>query len=402
MPNLRFAPDFSIGINGQTVPAALRASATSVTFESGLEGSARVEIDLVNENLRWLDHSLLKLDNDLVLRIGYNPDPLVQVFAGQIVGHDASFPASGVPTIRVVAQDRMQNLQEGTKTRWFAIPIPTVGNFALPDTAVASIVSLENALIPIMDPVGAALSVLLGGVGTMVSAGDTDTAQKVIRHQAEESDYDFLERISKENGWEMIVDHSGPLGGHQLHFFCPLNNLNPDVTLKYGQSLIEFTPRISKVGQLASVTAMVWVAAIKTQFAVSVGWDWDRMSLSLDIRPSFTPMGSGPSDLMIKKPVTLVSAPREIISELIPKLNKRLTGTGSTIGDPRIRPGIVMKLEGLGSEFGGYYRVTSATHTIDSNGYRTSFEVRKEIWFGSIPLLEQGSVPLTIKGPFGG
>lgn len=402
MPNLRFAPDFSLSINGQTVPVALRASTTSVRFESGLEGSARVEIDLVNENMRWLDHPLLKLDNDLLLKIGYNPDPLIQVFDGQIVGHDASFPSSGVPTLRVVAQDRMQTLQEGTKTRWFAIPIPTVGNFALPDTAVAGIVSLENALIPIMDPVSAALSVLLGGAGAVVSAGDTDTAQKVIRHQAEESDYDFLERISKENGWEMIIDHSGPLGGHQLHFFCPLNNLTPAVTLKYGQSLIDFTPRISKVGQLVSVSAMVWVPAIKTQFAVTVGWDWDRMSLSLDIRPSFTPLGSGPSDLMIKKPVTPVSAPREIISELIPKLNKRLTGSGSTIGDPRIQAGIVMKLEGLGEEFSGFYRVTSATHSIDSSGYRTSFEVRKEIWFGSIPLPEQGSVPLILKGPFGG
>lgn len=401
MTDLRFAPDFSISINGQAVPATLRASATSVSLQSGLEGSARVEIDLVNENLRWLDHSLLRLDNDLVLRLGYAPDPLEQVFAGQIVGHDARFPSSGVPTLRVAAQDRLHTLQEGTKARWFAIPIPTVGNFALPDTAVAGIVSLENGLIPIFDPVGAALSVLLGGAGTVVSAGDADTAQKVIRHQAGESDFDFLQRIAKENGWEMIIDPAGPLGGYQLRFMSPLDHLTPDVTLKYGQSLIDFSPRISKVGQLISVTAFVWVAAIKTKFAVTVGWDWDRMSLSIDIRPAFTPMGKGPSDLLIKKPVTPVSAPREIISELIPRLNQRLTGSGSTIGDPRIRPGSVMKLEGLGQEFGGYYRVTSATHTIDASGYRTSFEVRKEIWFGSIPLPEQGAAPLTIQGPFG-
>lgn len=401
MANLRFAPDFSIGINGQAVPAALRASVNSVSLQSGLEGSARVEIDLLNENLRWLDHALLRLDNDLVVKIGYAPDPLEQVFAGQIVAHDASFPAGGVPTLRVVAQDRLERLQEGTKARWFAIPVPTVGNFALPDPAVAGIVSLEHGLIPIFDPVGAALSVLLGGVGAVVSAGDADTAQKVIRHQAEESDFDFLQRIARENGWEMMIDPAGPLGGHQLRFLSPLDHLTPEVTLKYGQSLIDFAPRISKVGQLISVTALVWVAAIKTKFAVTVGWDWDRMSLTIDIRPAFTPMGMGPSALLIKKPVTPVSAPRVIIGELIPRLNQRLTGSGSTIGDPRIKPGIVMKLEGLGREFGGFYRVTSATHAIDGSGYRTQFEVRKEIWFGSIPLVEQGAVPLTITGPFG-
>ncbi len=56
-----------------------------------------------------------------------------------------------------------------------------------------------------------------------------------------------------------------------------------------------------------------------------------------------------------------------------------------------------MQLEGVGEQFGGLYRVTSATHTIDGGGYRTSFEVRKEIWFGSIPLLEQGAVPVPVR-----
>jgi uncharacterized protein len=44
--------------------------------------------------------------------------------------------------------------------------------------------------------------------------------------------------------------------------------------------------------------------------------------------------------------------------------------------------------------------VTSATHSIDSGGYRTGFEVRKEIWFSAIPLVEQGAVPVGISVPF--
>ena len=48
-------------------------------------------------------------------------------------------------------------------------------------------------------------------------------------------------------------------------------------------------------------------------------------------------------------------------------------------GDPRIRAGAVVRLDNLGPDFSGDYRVTSATHTIDTGGYRTTFEVRKEI-----------------------
>jgi hypothetical protein len=39
----------------------------------------------------------------------------------------------------------------------------------------------------------------------------------------------------------------------------------------------------------------------------------------------------------------------------------------------------VIRLDGLGPDFSGDYRVTSATHSIDAGGYRTSFQVRKEI-----------------------
>ena len=46
----------------------------------------------------------------------------------------------------------------------------------------------------------------------------------------------------------------------------------------------------------------------------------------------------------------------------------------------------MLGIEAVGDEFGGLYRVTSSTHTIDGSGYRTSFEARKEVWFGSIPL----------------
>ena len=400
MANLRFAPEFSIRINGSQVPAALRASISGVTLQTGLEGADRVDLQIVNENLRWLDDSLLKLDNDLTLLMGYAPDPLEQLFVGEIVSHSATFPASGTPMLTVSAQDRMNNLTEGTKARWFAIPTPMVGNFPLPDPLVAGIVSLENGLIPIIDPVGAALSIILGQVETMASAADPDSAQRLIRKQEDETDYDFLKRLSAENGWEMFIEHSGPLGGSQLRFQSPLDRLTPEVTLKYGHSLIDFTPRISKVGQLVSVTVYVWVAPIKTTFTVTVGWDWDRMALTIDIRPAVLQMQSGPSRVIIREPVTVASAPRQIIKELIPRLNQRLTGSGSTVGDPRIRAGTVLRLEGLGAQFGGLYRVTSATHTIDASGYRTRFNVRKEIWFGSIPLADQGAVPIKVKAPF--
>jgi hypothetical protein len=401
--NPHYAPELRLSIDKEPIPAAMRGSVTRLSLQTGLGVSDRVEIGLANDGLRWLDHPLLALDKELAVSLGYAPDALEQLFVGEIVAHDATFPSGGIPSLSVVAQDRLGRLREGTKERWLAVPIPTVGNFPLPDTAIADIVALEHGLVPIMEPVGAAISALLGAAAAAGSS-DAQEMQALVRKQGAEaggeSDFDFLSRVSQENGWELKIDHSGPLGGLQLRFFSPLGHLAPEVKLKYGASLLEFRPRISKVGQIVSVTVFVWISQIKTKFAVTLGWDWDSMALTISVSPSFTPTGSGPSDVVVAEPVTVLSAPRKILTELVPKLNQRLTGSGSCVGDPRIIAGTVLQLEGLGQQFGGLYRVVSATHTIDGSGYRTSFEVRKEIWFGSIPLPEQGALPIKLSAPF--
>jgi hypothetical protein len=86
------------------------------------------------------------------------------------------------------------------------------------------------------------------------------------------------------------------------------------------------------------------------------------------------------------------------MSELLPRLNNRLTGSGGSPGDLRIKAGRVIDLEGLGDQFSGLYRITSATHSLDGSGFRTNFQARKEIWFGSIPLPKDPSKLLRVQG----
>ncbi len=387
-----YAPAFAVEINGSPVPAALRASITSVTFQDGLNGSDRVELQIVNEGLRWLDHPLLALDNTLSLRMGYAPDPLKQVFSGEILAHDASFPSSGTPTLTVVAQDFLQRTTIGTKKRWFGYTV-NKEDFPISDKSVIERVSGENNLIPMVGLVGGALSAILGGI-ELAAADDKVARQKLIRKQADESDFDLLKRLANENGWDMFIDHSDPLGGRKIRFQSPLDRLFPEVTLAYGRSLIDFTPRISNIGLVAAVTVNVWIKQIKTSLSITLGWDWDRMALTLDVNTGGGSTKTSASIALIEEPLTLASAPRVLVSRLLPRLNERLAGSGTTIGDLRLAAGGVVKLEGLGMQFGGLYRITGAKHTIDGSGFRTSFDVRKEIWFGSIPLPEQGAVPV--------
>lgn len=396
MDRARFAPEFDLLLNGQVIPAELRASVLSVRCQTGYEGLDEVEITLANEKLRWLDSRLFALDMPLTLKVGYAPGPLMQVFDGDIVAHGATFSGGGMPTMTVTAHDRRHNMSDGKKVRWFAIPLPCPGNLPLPDIATASIVTLENLMIPIFDPVGAALAILLGGVDAFVAVTDPGSAQKVIRKQDNESDYDFLNRIAAQNGWDILVEHDGPVGGHALRFTSSLDHLQTDFTFGWGRSLIDFSPRISKVGQLFTVGGFIWIAAIKMTFTATLGFDWDRKSFSLAIYPGAVPIGMKPGDYMIEEPLTVTSLPRKLVSELIPRLNKRLTASGTVLGEPNLRAGNVIRIEGAGVEFGGLYRATSVTHTIDGGGFRTSFGARKEVWFGTIPERDQGAIPVRV------
>lgn len=383
----RYAPNFTITLNGDPIPQAMRACITRLNYQDGLDGADRVEVILANESLRWLDHPLLQVDTEFRLEIGYAPNPLHEVFVGEITGVNATFPAGGMPTLTIVAHDFLQRLARSTKDRAFAMNIPCIGTFPLPDPYVAMLVSATNLLIPAMDPIGAAVSFL-----TLLIAYAIDPleAQRSIRLQTAQSDFDFLGQVAKENGWEMSIDHTQAPRGYVLRFQFLLRDYSANMTLKWGDSLIDFTPKITTVGQVAAVSTRIWIPSIKMEFVVTLGWDWDRAAFDLQIYP-----GIGNFDALAstgKKTSTLridalgpAVAPKTLVSELLPRLNNRLTASGSTVGDPRIRSGIVIDFDGLGDEFGGRYRVTNATHTFDGSGYKTSFDVRKEVWFNSIP-----------------
>lgn len=382
-----YAPNFSLHVAGEPLPTAMRASITSIRHQDGMQGADRVELTLANDRLQWLDHPLLQPDTPLELYLGYAPDPLERVFVGEITGVETTFPSSGMPTVRVVAHDFLQRLTTGTKDRAFALSLPCIGKFPLPDPDVAALVSGTNLLIPAVDPAGAALSFLTLLVAYAI---DPIEAKQSIRIQQGQSDFDFLSGLTKDNGWEMYIDHTQAPQGYVLRFQFLVQDYSASTRLQWGGSLIDFTPRISTVGQVAAVATRIWISSIKTELVIVLGWDYDRGAFDLQVYPGLGDMDSLVGGKKARATVRIdalgpATAPKKILSELLPRLNSRLTGTGTTIGNLKIKAGRVIALDGLGDQFGGLYRVTSATHTIDGSGFRTAFEARKEVWFGSIP-----------------
>jgi hypothetical protein len=201
----------------------------------------------------------------------------------------------------------------------------------------------------------------------------------------------------------MFIDHGARPHGYRLRFQFLIQDFSADVSFTWGQSLIEFMPKVSTVGQVGGVSARIWVPTIQTEFVVVLAWDFDRSAFDLSVFPNLPGLDDVPgidksAGVLRIDAISPVTAPKEILSELLPRLNNRLTASGSTLGDPRIKAGGVVSFDGVGDQFSGLYRVTSATHTLDGSGYRTQFEARKEVWFRSIPRPKSASALLRLQG----
>ncbi len=391
-----YAPDYRIRMNGQDLPAGLRSSISSVRYSDGVNASDRVEIGFANPDLRWLSEhirglgfqpfptgirigalgtatagapGLFDLDNRLALSLGYAPDQLEEVFKGEVTGLQVSFPGGGMPTMTLIAHDYLHRLGEGTAARGFG---------PLADGLVAIILAAENLLIPLIDPAVMAVSTAMTALNVIFKG----TGTKQGAPGAGESDLDLLKRIAASYDADFWVE------GDVLYLarFIP-KEYAPRLTLAWGESLIDFSPQVSSVGQVAAVSMTFTLRELRLSFLVTVGWDFDREALSVTVVPGEAAKGakaiSGPSyqivDQPIASPADIATSALVILRQLRQKLNQRMTGSGTAIGNPAIRAGAMIRLEGLGPDFSGDYRVSSATHSLDSSGYRTSFEVHKEI-----------------------
>ena len=387
----QYAPVYRITIGGNDIPAVLRSCITSVRYEDGKNGADQVQVSLANPGLQFLQShvrglaaiapptglsfntigrgdvvpgGLFDLDNQVTLALGYAPDSPDEMFLGEITAVGATFPADGMPSLTITAHDFLQRTTRGTVSRGFG-PIP--------DSAIVAILSLENGLLPLIDPYIVPFDAL-NTIGNFLFGTSTK--------QYGQSDFALLSQIAARYDMEVSVDH------HTLFLNRLIKEYTPSVHLRYGQSLLDFSPRVSTVGQAVGVSMRVSLREIRIDLLLSVGWDFDRESIAISVLPAqaavIAPAVSAPVDeskhKAIRNAIDVANTIVGLVHELRQKINNRLTGSGNAVGDSRIRAGVLMQLDGLGADFSGAnWRVTKAVHTLDSNGYRTSFDVQREV-----------------------
>jgi phage protein D len=151
--------------------------------------------------------------------------------------------------------------------------------------------------------------------------------------------------------------------------------------LKYGLTLIEFSPELTTFNQVGKVTVKGWDAVRKAPITKTVTLK-DLKSKGLLNKKGQEKLESGFADreeIITNRPVTSGAEAKQLAKETLQNIVKDMVkGSGSVVGLPELRTGCLLDLKGMGERFDGSYFVTGTTHAIGDSGYITRFDCRME------------------------
>jgi phage protein D len=286
---------------------------------------------------------------DLELHLGYQgDDELTLMLKGEVVSITPNFPAAGSPVVRVRALNYLYKLQRARVT----------GTFEGKPLEIARDIALQAGVSSVKMPPGGAEGESRRDVLTNVVA------------------FEEIHRRAKEASLAVRLEDDA---GQATLFFDPPVGSDPVASLAWGLNLISFSPQLSARGGVEKVIVRNVDPAQSgnaQRFQGEATWS--------DI-PDLDPSALGPKGLD-----EIQNAFRGNIEEVTDAEARseeaartmaldRLKGTGSTIGDPRLRAGAVIEIAGLGPRFSGKYKLTQTTHAIGGSGYTTTFQAAKVV-----------------------
>jgi phage protein D len=223
--------------------------------------------------------------------------------------------------------------------------------------------------------------------GAGVQTGTIDDAGGVhdFVQQNNETDWEFLWRLARAIDFEVVVidkklnfrNAGGPQGASPID-------------LRWGANLLGFRPRVTGVQQVDQVVVRGWDHKTKDviQSTASAG------TLATDIGMSRAGVAGklgGGTVTVADRPVMTSDEADALAKSVVAQLaNAYLEADGSCQGDPRLRAGVRVKIDGVGTKFGGTYTLSSTTHIYrGSGGYTTSFRNSGRAARGLLDLMSQ-------------
>ena len=358
-----YVPYFQVKIGNQPLDRETVFDITQVSYRDSVEEIASFQITINNwdaetRRFKYSDGDKFNPGKKVELWMGYfGKDRQRLMITGEITQLRPTFPSGGQPTLGISGVDVLHRLRSRQESHAYRDRT---------DSQIAREVA-GRLNVPIDTP----------------SADEEKPYPYVL--QANKYDVIFLLERVWTAGYDLFVQEVGENGQSQpprLVFRRSAGLQRQTYNLKYGESLIEFTPTLTTANQVGMVRIQTWDSVNKrpilgeaTRDELLVDGIGGRRQ-EREIDQSFRQR----VEVIHDQPVANQAEANQLARDTLERIAKEtVTATGSTIGLPDLRAGTILILDGLGDRFNGRYFVKSTTHTIGDSGYTTQFECRREV-----------------------
>lgn len=353
---------FHVKIDGNDVSELFMRSVLEITVENSLHMPDVATFILNDPQLQWIDDSLLSPGKAVEIAAtavakGSQSKP---IFDGEIVEIEPGF---GVATQHLIIRvfDRLHRLSRGRRVRTFQ---------NITDSDIAKRIAGECGL-----------------------ESDVQATREVHPYlfQSNQTNLEFLRQRASALGYLLYVF------GKKLCFKPPGQKSAP-VELRWGATLSEFRPRMTTIEQVNTITTRGWDPRTRKEIVSDVTSGegmpeigqkkkgGDLAQEAFRIKAAFLASGT---------PLHNQAGADQLAKAIANRHSERfIEADGTCIGNPAIVAGTSLKIDGIGTRFGGTYFVTSATHTYDAKqGFTTRFSISGQTPATLLSLLRTNQSP---------
>jgi uncharacterized protein len=349
MPDSHASPESRILVNGVELAPEMRVDVLDILIGQNTEGGDLFDmtvnaLDAATLRLKWVDATEFSPGNRIDIQLGYRGN-LITVFVGEITALKAQFENDRAAVLRVQGFDKLHRLRRGRKTRSFS---------SIKDSQIAERIA--------------------GELGLTADVHDSAIVHSYLI-QNNVCDIDFLLQRARRIRYELLISDN------KLTFRPTANHLSEVLALEYQRDLKWFHPRLSTAELSAQTSVRGWNPATK-EAIIGVGRGGDETSRmgGQQTGPAVVQSSFGNSvDAVVEMPVVSQAEADQIAKALFNEMALALlSGDGEAVGDPQLRAGSTIRLDGLGRRFSGLYYLRRTEHRFGpKSGYVTRFSVSR-------------------------
>lgn len=357
----------TIKINGEEISRTYQVMNLIVTKEINRISSARLVLtdgEASSSDFPASNSDLFVPGNEIEILAGYHSDEEI-VFKGIVIKQSIKIRTEGASKLIVECRDAGFKTASGRKSKYF----------------------YESTDAEIIEEI-------LGDYDL-----ETDVSTTSVTHaelvQYDTTDWDFIISRAEVNGLVCLIDDG------KVTLLPPEISDDPELTLEYGATLLEFDGEIDARNQFSAIKSKSWdpvnqeileVEGNAPDVTPNGNISGDELAENIGLNEYVMPFGGGISEQALQSWAD---------SRLLQDRLSKVRGRAKFQGVPFIKPTSTVALQGVGERFNGNCFVSGVRHTITNGQWTTDIQFGLDPeWFAKkVKMTERFDIPLnTVKG----